>query len=51
MRRAILLATLPVILWTGPGPVARGDNEPSDGWRPLLLITDGTIAPGWVQVG
>src|SRR5262245_5883070 len=43
MRRAILLAALPVLFGTG--------LYAADGWRSLPLIKDGKVAPGWVQIG
>ncbi|MDO8539614.1 MAG: hypothetical protein Q7S40_04175 [Opitutaceae bacterium] len=28
-----------------------GERNPDAGWRPLPLITDGRIDPGWIQIG
>ena len=51
MRSASILATLPMILWTGRCVIAGGDGVPPDEWRSLPLIKDGKVDPGWVQVG
>ena len=49
MRSAMLLAALPMVLWTGRG--APGGDAPPGGWRSLPLIKDGKVDPAWVQVG
>ncbi len=51
-RRAALSMSVLAVALTWSLPVLRGaaaDAEPA--WRPLPLITDGKVDPGWVHVG
>src|SRR5687768_6213601 len=52
MRIAMILATLPLFLETGPWAVAvAGGEGPPGEWRSLPLIKEGKVDPAWVQVG
>src|SRR5262245_29063759 len=51
MRNCILMATLALLLASGPRGVVGGNEEPADGWRSLPLIKAGKVDPSWVQVG
>jgi hypothetical protein len=52
MRSVLLIATVLLFPWACPGVVTGADDkEPGRSWRPLPLVKDGKVAPGWVQVG
>src|SRR6185369_2726643 len=51
-RCVVLSATVLLVAFEFSGPVLHGaetNTEPS--WRPLPLITDGKVDPGWIHVG